>query len=178
MVRPVEARVAAKYCGHGVVQRVKLGFDLSPEGWEICRGCGLPTFDSVQRPGRPLVRHADGSDGTPQTFASVLVVTSNDVPGHRIEEVFGDVYGVTVRSPYLFTRTGSIFGGEMRGLTALLNDSRDEARKRMLAAAGALGANCVVAMRVYSGEIAQGTTEIGVYGTAVRIAKLDAPEPS
>ncbi|WP_037077354.1 YbjQ family protein [Pseudonocardia spinosispora] len=106
----------------------------------------------------------------------VLVVTTNDLPGYRIEEVFGEVFGLTVRSRNAFSQMGAgmkaMFGGELRGMTKALIASRDEVMERMTAEASSRGANAVIAMRFDTSEMGDVWTEICAYGTAVRVVKL------
>jgi uncharacterized protein YbjQ (UPF0145 family) len=107
--------------------------------------------------------------------APFLVVTTNDVPGYKVDTVLGEVFGLTVRSRNAFSAMGSQFksivGGELKGQTKNLIDSRNEVMNRMIGEAVARGANAVVAMRFDTSEIAPGWTEICAYGTAVRISK-------
>ena len=106
----------------------------------------------------------------------MLVSTMNDLPGYTIDEVLGEVTGLTVRSRNVGTQIGagfkSLVGGELKGLTKQLMETREQARERMCEEAEALGANAVVAMRFDSDEIAQGYQELVAYGTAVRVTKL------
>jgi uncharacterized protein YbjQ (UPF0145 family) len=108
--------------------------------------------------------------------SDVLVVTMNDVPGYRIEQVFGEVFGLTVRSRNAISQMGSglksMFGGELKGMTKSLINSRDEVMRRMIDEARARGANAVVAMRFDTSEMGDVWTEICAYGTAVRITPL------
>jgi uncharacterized protein YbjQ (UPF0145 family) len=101
----------------------------------------------------------------------MLVVTSNEVPGYEIKAVYGEVFGLTVRSLRFgasFTAGfRSIGGGEVPEMTKLVSQSRNEAMGRMLYEARARGANAVVAMRFDTGEIMQQWTEVCAYGTAV-----------
>jgi uncharacterized protein YbjQ (UPF0145 family) len=107
----------------------------------------------------------------------VLVVTTNDVPGYRIVEVYGEVFGLTVRARNAFSNMGAsfrtMFGGEVKGYTELLTASRQEAIERLRFAAHSVGANAVVAARFDTGEIADLMNEVAAYGTAVRIEKID-----
>jgi uncharacterized protein YbjQ (UPF0145 family) len=100
----------------------------------------------------------------------------NDVPGHSIEEVYGEVFGLTVRSRNIGSQMGaglkSVFGGELKGMTKALADSRAEVISRMVEEAEAKGANAVVAMRFDTSEMGGTWTEICAYGTAVRIRRL------
>ncbi|HEY2794436.1 MAG TPA: YbjQ family protein [Micromonosporaceae bacterium] len=109
------------------------------------------------------------------TDSDVLVVTSNDVPGCRIEAVFGEVFGTTVRSRNMFSNMGaglkSMFGGELKGLTKAVIASRMEATERMIAEARTRGANAIVAARFDASELGDGWSELCAYGTAVRVTK-------
>jgi len=106
----------------------------------------------------------------------VLITTMNDVPGYSVGEVFGEVFGLTVRSRNIGSQMGaglkSMFGGELRGMTKALADSRGEVIQRMVEEAEAKGANAVLAMRFDTSEMGGTWTEICAYGTAVRIVKL------
>jgi len=106
----------------------------------------------------------------------MLVVTTNDLPGYRIEESYGEVFGLIVRSRNMFSNFGAqfrtIFGGEVKGYTTLLSDSREHALARLRQAATDKGANAVVAMRFDSGDIGGIMNEVAAYGTAVRATKL------
>ena len=106
----------------------------------------------------------------------MLVSTMNDLPGYTIDEVLGEVTGLTVRSRNVGTQIGagfkSLVGGELKGLTKQLMETREQARERMCEEAAALGGNAVLAMRFDSDEIAQGYQELVAYGTAVRVTKL------
>ncbi|NCQ53909.1 hypothetical protein CO052_00830 [Candidatus Saccharibacteria bacterium CG_4_9_14_0_2_um_filter_41_9] len=46
----------------------------------------------------------------------MLVVTTNTIPGYEVTEVYGEVFGLVVRSRNIFSNIGSsfrtIFGGE------------------------------------------------------------------
>lgn len=103
----------------------------------------------------------------------VLIVTTNDLPGYRIEQVFGEVFGLTVRSRNVASQLGAglkaIVGGELKGMTRNLEDSREEVLERLAAAATARGANAVVAMRFDTSELGNAWSEVCAYGTAVRV---------
>jgi uncharacterized protein YbjQ (UPF0145 family) len=106
----------------------------------------------------------------------VLIVTTNEIPGYAIDEVYGEVFGLTVRSRNAFSQLGaglkSILGGELKGMTKALADSRFEVIARMSAEAEAKGANAVVAMRFDTSEMGDTWTEICAYGTAVRVHQV------
>ncbi len=101
----------------------------------------------------------------------MLVVTSNDIPGWEIDRVCGEVFGLTVRSRNAFSQMGagfkSIVGGELKGMTTNLVESRNEAMERMLEEARARGGNAIVAMRFDTSDLGNTWSEICAYGTAV-----------
>jgi uncharacterized protein YbjQ (UPF0145 family) len=105
----------------------------------------------------------------------MLIATTNELPGYVIEEVYGEVFGLTVRSRNAFSQMGagikSMFGGELKGMTKALVDSREEVIQRMVGEAEAKGANAIVAMRFDTSEMGDMWTEICAYGTAVRARK-------
>jgi uncharacterized protein YbjQ (UPF0145 family) len=107
---------------------------------------------------------------------SMLIVTTNDLPGWRIDEVLGEVWGLTVRSRNAFSQMGaglkSMFGGELKGMTKALYESRNETMNRMIEEATRRGGNAIVAMRFDTSELGEVWTEICAYGTAVRATKL------
>jgi len=105
----------------------------------------------------------------------ILIVTTNDVPGYEITQVHGEVCGLIVRARNAFSNVGAsmrtIFGGEARGYTTLLLESRGQAIDRLREAASEKGANAVVAMRFDCNEIAGIMSEVAAYGTAVTLTK-------
>ena len=109
---------------------------------------------------------------------NLLISTMNDVPGWRVDRVLGEVTGLTVRSRNVGAQIGagfkSIVGGELRGLTKQLQQTRDEAVRRMVETAQGRGANAILAMRFDSNEVGSGYQEIVAYGTAVVIMPVDA----
>jgi len=106
----------------------------------------------------------------------ILIATTNDVPGYKVEEVYGEVFGLIVRSRNLFSNVGAslrtIFGGEVKGYTTLLADSREQAIARLREAATAKGGNAVLAMRFDSSDIGGIMNEVAAYGTAVKISPI------
>ena len=105
----------------------------------------------------------------------MIVTTMNDIPGYTVDEVYGEVMGLTVRSRNLGSQIGaglkSILGGELKGMTKALADSRRQVMERMVEEAEAKGANAIIAMRFDTSEMGGVWTEICAYGTAVRAHK-------
>src|SRR5207249_358961 len=88
---------------------------------------------------------------------AVIITTMNDIPGYDIEEVFGEVFGLTVRSRNIGSQIGaslkSIIGGELKGMTQALVDSREQVQQRMVEEAEKKGANAIIAMRFDTSEM-------------------------
>ena len=105
----------------------------------------------------------------------MIVTTMNDIPGYEVDEVFGEVMGLTVRSRNVGSQIGaglkSILGGELKGMTKALIDSRQQVMERMIEEAEAKGGNAIIAMRFDTSEMGGQWTEICAYGTAVRVHK-------
>ncbi len=103
----------------------------------------------------------------------MLVVTTNDIPGYEVVKVYGEVFGVLVRSRNLLSNIGagfkSIIGGEIGAYTKLVSDSRIEAVERMKKAAAEKGANAILMMRFDTSDIGKVMNEVAAYGTAVTI---------
>ena len=103
----------------------------------------------------------------------IVTATTNDIPGYEVVEVYGEVFGLIVRSRNMFSNFGAslrtIFGGEVGGYTKLLSDTREQALDRLRQEAAAKGANAVIAMRFDSSDIGGIMNEVAAYGTAVKI---------
>jgi uncharacterized protein YbjQ (UPF0145 family) len=106
----------------------------------------------------------------------MIISTMNDLPGYEIEEVFGEVFGLTVRARNVGSQIGaslkSLVGGELKGMTKMLAEGRDHASQRLVEEAQGRGANAVLAFRFDTSELGTTWTEICAYGTAVRVRKL------
>ena len=105
----------------------------------------------------------------------MIISTMNDLPGYEIEEVMGEVFGLTVRSRNVGSQIGASFkslvGGELKGMTKMLAEGRDHATSRLVENAEAKGANAIIAFRFDTSELGTTWTEICAYGTAVRARK-------
>lgn len=103
------------------------------------------------------------------------ISTANDIPGFKVLDTKGFVYGLTVRSRGAGGQIGagvkSLFGGEIRQYVTMMEESRDDALERVIAHAKELGANGIIAIRFDSNEISNVMQEILVYGTAVVVEK-------
>lgn len=110
----------------------------------------------------------------------MIVVTSNEIPGYRVQAVLGEVMGLTVRATNIgasFTAGfRSIGGGEIPEYTKIMYESRHEVMRRMTEEATQRGANAIVAMRFDTDAIGQ-FSEVCAYGTAVIVEPIAGGEP-
>lgn len=106
----------------------------------------------------------------------MIISTMNDLPGFQVTEVMGEVFGLTVRSRHVGSQIGagfkSLIGGELRGQTKMLIESRLQAQERLVEEAKERGADAVLAMRFDATEIGDGWQEICAYGTAVKVRPM------
>lgn len=102
----------------------------------------------------------------------MILTNMESVPGMKITEHYGLVAGNTVRAKHIgrdiMAGLKNIVGGELKGYTELLKESRNEAIRRMMAQAEKMGANAIVNIRFSTSSITQGAAELYVYGTAVK----------
>lgn len=95
------------------------------------------------------------------------------MPGKKIVEHYGLVQGSTIRAKHIgkdiMASFKNIIGGELKGYTELLQESRTEAVERMVQQATELKANAVLNIRFATSSVAQGAAELFAYGTAVKV---------
>jgi uncharacterized protein YbjQ (UPF0145 family) len=103
----------------------------------------------------------------------MIITNLETIPGKTITRHYGLVQGNTIRAKHvgrdLMAGLKNIFGGELKGYTELLSESRQEATDRMIQQAQSLGANAVLNVRYSTSSIAQGAAELYAYGTAVTV---------
>lgn len=106
----------------------------------------------------------------------MIVTNTETVAGYEIVEVLGLVQGNTVRAKHAGRDIAASFknlvGGELKGYTELLTESRREAMERMLAQAQQLRANAVVNIRFTTSALTSGAAELYAYGTAVTVKSI------
>jgi uncharacterized protein YbjQ (UPF0145 family) len=94
-----------------------------------------------------------------------------NIPGKKVSRHIGVVSGNTIRTKHIgrdiMAGLKNIVGGELRGYTELLMESREEATHRMIDEAEKLGANAILNIRFSTSSVMQGAAELYVYGTAV-----------
>ena len=102
----------------------------------------------------------------------MLITNIEYLPNKQIVEHYGVVSGSSVRAKHvgrdIAASLKNIFGGELKGYTELLSESRDEAMERMVSQAKSLGANAILNVRFSTSSVAAGAAELYVYGTAVK----------
>ena len=113
---------------------------------------------------------------TPPTLPpqyDIALTNVDHFPGRQIVGHYGLVQGSTIRAKHvgrdIMAGLKNIVGGELKGYTELLQESRRQATERMVAQARELGANAVINVRFSTSSVAQGAAEILAYGTAVTI---------
>jgi uncharacterized protein YbjQ (UPF0145 family) len=122
---------------------------------------------------KPRLGFADECRRASARREAVIISNIENVPGRTITKFYGVVSGSTVRTKHIgrdiMASLKNIFGGELKGYTELLKESRSDALDRMIEEAGSLGANAVVNVRFSTSSVAQGAAELFAYGTAVNI---------
>lgn len=106
----------------------------------------------------------------------MIVVTTNDIPNHKVVKIIGMVHGLVVRTPTI--RQGvlgglkNMIGGGNQSYTAMCLQAREEAYNKMIDDAKSQGANAIIAMRYDSDSIGGATTtnEVFCYGTAAVVS--------
>ncbi|MBN2823794.1 MAG: YbjQ family protein [Campylobacterales bacterium] len=103
----------------------------------------------------------------------MIITNIETIPNKTIVEHYGVVSGSTVRAKHvgrdLMAGLKNIVGGELKGYTELLSESRDEAIERMKTQAKKMGANAILNVRFSTSSVAAGASELYVYGTAVKV---------
>ena len=124
-------------------------------------------------PNSPNLPAHTGQDHLSRT--SMLIVSTDEVPGHQITSVLGLVKGNTVRTRNvgmdMIAGLRNLIGGEVNEYTKMLAQSREQALDRLRAEAQRAGANAVVGLRITTSTVMQGAAEILAYGTAVVIER-------
>lgn len=103
----------------------------------------------------------------------MIITNLEQIPGRVVQKHFGLVQGNTIRAKHVgrdfMAGLKNIFGGELKGYTELLSESRAEATERMVKQAEELGANAVLNVRYSTSSVTQGAAELYAYGTAVYV---------
>jgi uncharacterized protein YbjQ (UPF0145 family) len=142
------------------------GFDQQTSS--RCKNCGAK-IESIKKKETGTVK----TTPVPSVGGKMILTNIEAVPGRTIVEHFGLVSGSTIRAKHigrdLMAGLKNIVGGELKGYTELLQESRRQAVERMKEQAKQLGANAIINVRFSTSSVAQGAAELYAYGTAVRI---------
>jgi len=102
----------------------------------------------------------------------MMVTTTEMIPGREVKEVLGIVFGSCVQTKHLGKDIGaglrSVVGGESKGYTELMEESRRTAMQRMIKDAEKLGADAIIGMRYATAQTMRGAAELIAFGTAVK----------
>lgn len=105
----------------------------------------------------------------------MIITTTAGIPQKEISELLGLVMGNTVRARHIgrdiVAGLKNIVGGEITGYSVLMTQARQQAIDRMVDEAKKLAADAIVNVRFATSDVMQGTAEVLVYGTAVKIKK-------
>lgn len=107
----------------------------------------------------------------------MLIVTTNGIPGYRVEAVLGAVMGMTVRGSSISQGLRGLAGGESAEFTKLVYEARNEVLNRLWGECVRRGGNAVVALRFDTGEVGSNLTEFCGYGTAIVATPIPEGEP-
>lgn len=88
----------------------------------------------------------------------MIVVTTEHIPGYRVERTIGIVSGASVRSRNfigdMLGNLKSAFGGRQEGYTRMVNENREDALDALKTNAAKLGANAIIAARFDANNLA------------------------
>ncbi|MAE13520.1 hypothetical protein CMO92_03065 [Candidatus Woesearchaeota archaeon] len=105
----------------------------------------------------------------------MLTTTTDFIPGSKITETLGIVKGNTIRAKHIgrdiMAGLKHLVGGELKGYTEMINESREQAIQRMCDEATQMKADAVINVRFITAEVMQGAAEVLAYGTAVKLSK-------
>jgi uncharacterized protein YbjQ (UPF0145 family) len=103
----------------------------------------------------------------------MIVVTTEQIEGKKIQKTLGLVRGSTIRARHMghdiMAGLRNIVGGEVKDYTVMLAQAREEALQRMIEQAEKMGANAIVGTRFVTSMVMSGAAEMVVYGTAVKV---------
>ncbi|MGM0441537.1 MAG: YbjQ family protein [Elusimicrobiota bacterium] len=103
------------------------------------------------------------------------LTTQDSFSDLKITETLDIVRGNTIRARHvgkdIMAGLRNLVGGEVTEYTKMLAESREQALDRMQEEARNLGADGVVCIRFVTSQVMQGSAELLVYGTAVKLEK-------
>ncbi|MEJ2639564.1 MAG: YbjQ family protein [Desulfosarcinaceae bacterium] len=128
---------------------------------------GAPQGGAAAPQGEVVHHYFETQDGH-----QMILTNIETIPGKAIVEHFGLVSGSTIRAKHIgrdfMASLKNLVGGELKGYTQLMSESRRQATERMISQARQLGANAIINVRYSTSSVAQGAAELYAYGTAVK----------
>ncbi len=107
----------------------------------------------------------------------MILSTTEKIPGYEVTEVLGVISANVITSKHLGRDLAavlkSLIGGELKGYTEMMTEARNEALERLIGEAEKMGADAIIGLRFSSSYVMSGAAEILVYGTAVKIRRVD-----
>ncbi len=101
----------------------------------------------------------------------MLLSTTYEIQGKKVIEQKELVTGSIVQTKHvgrdIMASFKTLFGGEIKGYTEMMEEARTEAINRMIEKAKVLGANAVIGVRLQTSTVMAGASEVIAYGTAV-----------
>ena len=102
---------------------------------------------------------------------SIRITTASNITGTEIGIVTGSYVASKAFYKDFLAGIRNFFGWEIKEYTAMIDEAREKALKRMEEAAEALGADAVVCVRFTTAQTERGAAEIITYGTAIKNKK-------
>lgn len=104
-----------------------------------------------------------------------MLISTTDHISDKKFEILGMVKGNIANTRHIgrdiMAGFRNIVGGESKSYTELIEQSEDEALRRMKDAAEKLGADAVIGVRFSTTSLAEGICELMAYGTAIKFKK-------
>ncbi len=108
----------------------------------------------------------------------MILVTTDEIPGRKIDRLLGLVRGNTIRARHIgkdiMAGFKNVVGGEITDYTKMMAESREQALDRLVEDAESLGADAVVGLKFTTTSMMQGAAEFLTYGTAVKLEGIES----
>ena len=149
-----------------------------PSDAVFCTNCGRSL--RAAPPARAPTRAAAPAAQVAPPRRGIILTTTPNVPGYRIKEVLGVVYGMTIRTRGAWGRflagLTSVVGGRSEEFLKEFEKARNEALSRLIAHATRLKADAVVGIEFETSDVLGSFIMFAAHGTAVRIEPLEEEE--
>jgi uncharacterized protein YbjQ (UPF0145 family) len=103
----------------------------------------------------------------------MIITTTFEVPGKKVDKILGVVKGNTVRARWfgrdILAGLKHLIGGEIKSYTEMLESARSESIERLKQEGSKLGADAIIGVRMTTADVMQGSAELLAYGTAVKL---------